>query len=923
MGVVYEALDSELDRAVALKRVHPRRTDADTRARLLSEARTLARLSHPNIVPVFDVTTEGDEVFVAMELVLGDDLRHWGRRQPRSWRAIVEVLAQAGDGLAYAHAQGVVHRDFKPTNVLIGHDGRARVVDFGLARPIPEETPASSVEGSDASEDPSPGSGTPRYMAPEVRAGQAASPLADQFGFCVTGWELLFGHRPTSIDDARAHAQGRRVPRRIRAALLRGLSEAPTDRFPDMASLLTSLRRSSSAPLWIAGAGLLAVVGAAAWPGDDPCLDVGSAIDSTWGPTRLAALQEAFASTGSVNAQQAAERVGARLDRHVAGWIAERERSCHATLVQRTQPRGMYELQTACLEDVRIATDALLEILISDPDPELVHRAVSAVAALPEPSDCAEPDGSSTGPLDGDDEARSLRADLSRVQALVRAGRASAALDAAAALVDAATTADDAWTAARAGLLRAQVELSTGDEAAAEQSLSAATIAAARANHDPTVAEAWAMMAYLIAGDPERRNELGTLLTVAEAALARAGDDPRLAIRLQRARARMLSAQGDLEAAAELSVEIAEASERQLGVDDPELPDALTDAGLALHDSGRPDAARVHLERAVELDVELFGDRHPRLAADWHNLALVAPTADEAEALLRKSLTLHEEVFGRTSTVVADDLANLGIFLHDGGKYEEAEQVLLESLEIQRERHGGDHKNTAHVLQYLAELLNDTGQRERAQAYAEESLAMRQRILPEGHIDIARGHQLIGAIALNEGRYDDARVSYQQSLELRRRSLRPDDPKLAGPYYGLAQVELQAHNPEAAVKACRTSLALEEGAYGPDHPRVGVHLVCLAQSLRQAGRPEEALVPARRATALWREDTVDPIRVAMARIELAKSLRAAGGQPDEVLGLATEAREILSKHPGAADGLIAELDVLIDAAPTASAPAAR
>jgi len=906
MGVVYEAFDGELDRAVALKRVHPSRTDADTCARLLSEARTLARLSHPNVVPVFDVTTEGEEVFVAMELVVGDDLRQWERRQPRSWRAIVEVLTQAGDGLAYAHAQGLVHRDFKPTNVLIGNDGRARVVDFGLARPIPEQ--AASTGESDDSSGP-PGSGTPRYMAPEVRAGQTAGPLADQFGFCVTAWEMLFGHRPTSPDDARAHARTRRVPRHIRAPLIRGLSAAPADRFPDMAALLARLRRPSAAGRWVAGAGLLAIlVGAIAWPSDDPCLDVAAEVDATWGPSRLAALQDAFASTGSANAQQAAERVKTRMDRHMEAWIAERERSCHATLVERTQSRGEYELQTACLEELRVATDALLEVLMSDPDPALVHRAVSAVAQLPTPAACAEADRSSIGPLGDDAKARALRADLSRVQALVRAGRVSVALTAASSLVEAATAADDTWIAARAGLLRAQVELSSGDDTAAEQSLSAAGIAAAQATHDPSVAEAWVLMASVVARDPARRSELDTLLTVAEAALVRAGDDPRLAILLQRARARMHSVQGELEAAADLSVEIAKESERRLGADHPDLVDALMDAGLALLDSGRPDAARPHLERAVELDLELFGDLHPRLASDWHNLALVAPGAEEAEALLRKALALNEEVFGRTSTAVADDLANLGIFLHDGGNYEQAEEVMLESLEIQREAYGGDHRHIATVLQYLGELLNDTGQRERARAYAEESLAMRQRILPADHIDIARGHQLLGAIALNEGRYDDARKAYEQSLEVRRRGLRPDDPKLAGPYYGLAQVELQAKRPEAAVEACRKALSLEEGAHGPDHPRVAVHLVCLAKSLRQAGRADESIVPAQRAVALWRDDTVDPIRVAFARVELARSLRAADREPERARQLGTEAREILAKHPGAADGVIAELD---------------
>ncbi len=140
MGVVYAAYDPELDRRVALKLLRPDRFGGDAgRLRLLREAQALARLTHPNVVAVYDVGTFGDRVFVAMELVEGETLRQWLRAEPRSprpWREVLERFLPAGRGLAAAHAAGLVHRDFKPENVLLGRDGRARVVDFGLAKAL-------------------------------------------------------------------------------------------------------------------------------------------------------------------------------------------------------------------------------------------------------------------------------------------------------------------------------------------------------------------------------------------------------------------------------------------------------------------------------------------------------------------------------------------------------------------------------------------------------------------------------------------------------------------------------------------------------------------------------------------------------------------------------------------------------------------
>jgi serine/threonine protein kinase len=201
MGVVYAAYDPDLDRKVAIKLLRPgRRTDAasEGRARLMREAQAMARLDHPNVVGVLDVGTFEDQVFIAMELVDGLSLMHW-MRQGHRWRDVRERFIQAGRGLAAAHAAGIVHRDFKPDNVVIGKDGRARVLDFGLARAAKSEADTEETAGPDGDVSVRSGSGslertltqtgsllgTPSYMSPEQWTSQPADAKSDQFSFCV------------------------------------------------------------------------------------------------------------------------------------------------------------------------------------------------------------------------------------------------------------------------------------------------------------------------------------------------------------------------------------------------------------------------------------------------------------------------------------------------------------------------------------------------------------------------------------------------------------------------------------------------------------------------------------------------------------------------------------------------------------------
>jgi serine/threonine protein kinase len=280
LGEVYAAHDGELDRRVALKML-PGEPDPAGVARLRREALTMARLSHPNVARVYDVGTHGAQVFVAMEFVRGQTLRAWLAARPRTWKDIRAVFVAAGQGLAAAHREGVVHRDFKPDNVVIADDGRPRVVDFGLATPGVDD-PTAAVETTDDGDATQPSDalagGTPAYMAPEQHLGRPCDARADQFSFCVAMHEALYGRRPfvgrtwhtlrpQVLGPANPKAPAGRVPAHVRVALQRGLRADPAQRFPDMDALLAALTRDppSSAPRrLVLAAAVLTALGVAA-----------------------------------------------------------------------------------------------------------------------------------------------------------------------------------------------------------------------------------------------------------------------------------------------------------------------------------------------------------------------------------------------------------------------------------------------------------------------------------------------------------------------------------------------------------------------------------------------------------------------------------------------------------------------------------
>jgi serine/threonine protein kinase len=278
MGVVFAAWDPQLGRKIALKllRAGLALPSKDARARLRREAQAIAQLSHPNVVSIYDVgTTDDGDVYIAMEFVEGDTLTSWLRNYPRTWREIIEVFLQAARGLASAHSVGLLHRDFKPDNVLVGGDGRVRVTDFGLARSVlaPEEARAAPMMTALDVELTATGTvlGTPRYMPPEQMTGHDLDARSDQFSFCVALYEALYGSHPlpggTSLkmldhgETALPPPEGTKVPAALGRAVVRGLARDRAGRHPSMATLIEALApRPVRSPVRYAGFALAAVV---------------------------------------------------------------------------------------------------------------------------------------------------------------------------------------------------------------------------------------------------------------------------------------------------------------------------------------------------------------------------------------------------------------------------------------------------------------------------------------------------------------------------------------------------------------------------------------------------------------------------------------------------------------------------------------
>jgi eukaryotic-like serine/threonine-protein kinase len=694
MAVVFRAYDPELRRPVALKMLSAT-DDVRARERLAREAQVLAQLPHPNIVRVFDVGVANGDVFIAMELLHGATFDAWLAHTRPSRRRIIAVLIGIGHGLAAAHNAGLVHRDVKPSNVIVDGDDHPRLIDFGLAR-------VSSTSGDPASVGPTALAssvnlqlthhgarvGTPAYMAPEQHDGVEVTTATDQFGFCVIAYEALYGQRPfrgrsaaelrSAIAGGLPPPIGRASSRRVHRALVRGLAELPANRFPSMEELLAELAPPRRAARAVIAATVFTLAGAIVAlnhsPAVGPNCDVSGELVGAWDAQRITAINATLQG-------DTARRLIERLDTYADQWRDGRRDACEATHLRGVQSERVLDRRLACLDHARAALGDLVDELIGHP--EVADHAVDAVAALPDLDRCSDHDALATQLPDPSESpaVRELMAELRHVEVLRSTGQYDRGLARAREVLSRAEVAGMSHLAARAHYWIGSLRAHAGQHGGAAADLEAAVAD----GDDETVARALVELVK-VGGTDAARDDAGRAFAVAaDAAIDRAGDPWRLRAQLQlnlgalaTEHGRFAEAEGHLRDALALF-------EERAGADSPEVATALSNLGNALDGLGDLEDARVVLERALALRRRLLGDRHPYVAATLTNLANTVRKLGDHElafVYLEESLALARAALGDHHVGVAITLANLGDTLRDLGRSSEAVGRFGEALEI-------------------------------------------------------------------------------------------------------------------------------------------------------------------------------------------------------------------------------------------------
>ena len=770
-GRVFEAEDTELRRTVALKVMAPAPPEAGPSEKRLREARSLARLSHPHVVEVFDTGLHDEQIWIAMELVRGMTLAQWAEQHPAGGRERFErvrtLVDEAAAGLAAAHERGLVHRDFKPANVLVGDDGRVRVADFGLARPGADHVDSLMSGLHDPSVSMTSIAGTPRYMSPEQLRGDPVDAASDQFGFAVTVWELAFGVHPFSgvspfalAEDVELRPQrveASEVPASFSRALLRALSPKPEDRFASMEDLRRALaRRSSSARWWVlAGAVLATAAGLLSFasPGvtTAPCEDdsARARLGTVWTPERRRALQGSLERSDAEDAPEIARAVDRHVQQFAETWVEQDVANCQARWESHEIDDARFDARGACLRE-GLDTLAALLVRLEQPDSLMMARALGAVRSLPSPEQCAADSLPSTPDTP---QQRSLRRRLAIVQADVAAGRYSSATATAEEIgteaaeaqlgklaADAFHTAGVAWgelnhprrfAAFESAYYRA-AELTDGRELA---------------RHANALA-----MQHAYAEGPDKAEEW---LRHAEAGLRR-HPDPDQELTGHYVRGLVQMRRGDRVGATKTFEDVL----AQIDDDRPELDELtwLAGAALMLVRVAGPDAdaALESVRRLDERTIATLGPSHPRRARIFMARARLARQSgdmDQALEHLRDAVRWSERGYGKVSPRTAVAYLTLGFNLHLLGDLTGAEQNYRKGLVAMGDAHD---QFRVRLLRGLAKVCRDRGELACAEEHWQAAVSSGRRVWPNGELERARTEQELAEVVLERGRVGEA-----------------------------------------------------------------------------------------------------------------------------------------------------------------------
>lgn len=784
MGVVYRARDPQLERLVALKVLHPlRNQDARSQQRMLLEARALAKLDHPNIVKVHDAILEQDQVVVVMELLAGQTLERWQQDAARTCEEVIAVYAQAGDGLAAAHDLGIVHRDFKPSNAILGPDHRVRVLDFGLAHLTSPPEPPFESGAARPLELTATGDvvGTLGYASPEQLADATITAASDQFSFCVALHLAIEGVSPftgSNLVERRASiargelvraTDGRRVPTWLRAAIARGLSTNPDARFPTMRDLVRELRRRRGWRRWrapvLGTATIAASVVATAMmsrPGSDAC-DGGRALaDAVWSSTARSRVGEAILAVRTPYSTEVHGPALGLLDRHASDWRSAHQLACRAHQRGETSEL-LLDRQMTCLSRRLDGLRAAVEVLASTDVhslPYVMNVASEVPAAEPcldlelVQADVAPPDSlAMRGPISA------ARERIASAEAQARAGRAELALGTLGAAREIADRIPYPPLRVEVALAEGRILLAQGDLDRASAVLTAARAGAFQAQMLPAAVEASARIIYAEGSKAPQldrlQGELATLLPLSEG----------------------------------------------LRGDRFVRPLLLNNIGTVYLAAGRRAEAASYFELAKD-EIRRHDDTDLELVNVDLNLAMITRDTPKREAIARNAWERLRDTLGEQHLATIDALTAYAMYVADPAVALKAIARAAASLE---RFHPTARSQSALAHARAAVLATDLGDRERAITLYRRAVAseegvddaevVRRQQLCHGELALLRGEPLRASAALEP--------IYQKSSTSPNWWERADALRAA---VGLGQAAMAQEDPQSAIRWLETAV---------------------------------------------------------------------------------------------------------------------
>lgn len=844
MGVVFSAHDPALDRVVALKLLK-HRADAGT-GRLKREAQALAQLQHPSVIAVFEVGEVDGIHFIAMEYVSGRTLRRWLLDATRSVSEVLEVFVQAGRGLQAAHEAGLVHRDFKPSNVLVGDDGRVCVVDFGIATAhslgftvdpglLTQDLPldvSSELTGTGLV------LGTPAYMAPEQHVDGEVDARSDQFSFCASLYEALYGVRPYTGETGRDIALAKRnmaltvpkveraVPPAARRAMLRGLQPVSSDRWPSMDPLLQALRRASQSrrrpALWAVGIAAIVGIGVVAAGRDQgpDCHAGAERAAEVWSDVRADAVRSRFEELKGPLGVDAARGVDAWLRPHLDAWSEQHDEVCRARAAGEIDDAGL-DLRMQCVQARLAETSAVVNVLL-DADADVVTQSTQAAASLLSPGICADVEtlrvqSAPPPPESLAGEVESIREALAVARAQETAGRWSLGYETAKAAETAAETVPYRPIQVEAALVSGVLAARLGELEAAKTKLTEVAHDASAEGLDHFAALAAGQLVFVQGyqlADREAGLQWGRH---AEAAAQRARLAGRRLARIRSNIASVHFGSGDYETAATHYRETIALLEKSVAADHPDIANLLNNLGGALVNLGRFDEAERALDRARQVWTTQLGERHPLVAV---------------------ALTSQSALYERRR------------------EYTKALEVTAVALSIRRAELGDEHPSVATTLDNQASLQLYTGQLETAEAAARQALALRRKTFPESHPHIASSLTNLGMILEKQKRYEDAATVSRQAMEMWDETLGPKHLHSAYPRTALGIALVGLGEPERALQPLRIAVGLRREAKREPH-LLARSVFALARALVATEKEQDACELFDEALQLYEDEGLD------------------------------------------------------------------